>query len=292
LEEGIMKRAAALLAIIAIGLLTAAPSAPAQTTATATATCQPSTEGVSTLLSGTITPVPQTEFDISIVSSVRGQVFHITLPAGFDITGAGISVGPAPLGRLTITVFQDLNHNDVRDPGEPILASTFLTSPCRPGPTRAEQCSNGAWRAFGFFNSQGDCVAFVTTGGSNEPGQNVPGPPATQGPESVTGSGSSSFCGGTFTVNAQSGPSGVTGQVTCGSFFAGPVTCLNVTGNVALLTAQTSQFGSVALRITDNGATGDKVEATTGSGCTLPQPGYIDVGFFGGSITVVDAAAT
>jgi hypothetical protein len=291
LEELLMKRAAAFLSIAVVGLLAAAPSSPAQTTATASATCQPSTQGVFTTLSGSITPVPQTEFDLSIVSSVRGEVFHITLPAGFDITAASVSVGPAPLGRLTITVFRDLNQNDVRDPGEPILASTALTSPCRPGPTRAEQCSNGGWQAFGFFTSQGDCVAFTTTRGSNEPGQNVPGPPGQQGPESVTGSGSSSFCGGTFTVNALSGPSGLTGQVTCGSFFAGPVTCLNVTGNVALLTVQTPQFGSVALRITDNGTAGDRVEAAPGSGCTLPQPGYVDVGFSGGNITVVDGAA-
>ncbi len=104
----------------------------------------------------------------------------------------------------------------------------------------------------------------------------------------MTGSGDTSFCGGTFEVNAQSGPTGEdpTGQVTCGSFFGGPVTCLNVTGNVALLNIETSTFGTVALKITDFGTTGDRVEATTGSGCALPQAGYFDLGFSGGDITI------
>lgn len=286
-----MKRAAGLVLTAIVGLLAAAPSAPAQSTLTLSATeCQPSTGGVLTGLSGSITPVPETEFDISVVSSVSGEVFHFTLPAGFDITGVTIFVGPAPLGRLTATVFQDLDQDDVRDPSEPVLGSVAVTSRCHPGPTRAEQCSNGNWRTFGFFTSQGDCVAYVTTGGTNEPGQNEPGPPGGDlTPDSVTGSGTSSFCGGAFEVNAQSGPSGEdpTGQLTCGSFFGGPVTCLNVTGNVALLNVETSSLGTVALRITDLGTTGDRVEAIPGSGCDLPQASYVDVGF-SGDISVVD----
>jgi hypothetical protein len=283
-----MKRLAVLVSVTCVFLATGVPSASAQHTVTLTATgCQPTASGVFTSLTGSITPVPRTEFDISLVSSVRGEVFDITLPAGFDITGASTSVGPAPLGRLTSTVFQDLDQDNVRDPSEPILGTTALTSPCHPGPTRAEQCGNGGWQAFD-FTSQGDCVAFVTTGGKNEPGKNIPGPGAGPTRDSVTGSGTSSFCGGTFQVNAQSGPQGEnpTGQVTCGSFFAGPVTCLSVTGNVALLNIQTSTFGTVALRITDNGTTGDRVEAIPGSGCVLPQTGYVDVGFSGGDITV------
>jgi len=109
--------------------------------------------------------------------------------------------------------------------------------------------------------------------------------------DSVTGSGSSGFCGGPFTIDARSGPAGESpaGQVVCGSFFDGPVTCLNVQGNVALLTIATTQFGSVALRVTDNGVTGDVVEAIPGTGCAQPQPGYVDVGFTG-DIVIVDAA--
>ena len=42
-----------------------------------------------------------------------------------------------------------------------------------PLPTSAEQCKKGGYEAFNFEN-QGDCVSFVATEGSNEPGQNVP----------------------------------------------------------------------------------------------------------------------
>ena len=220
----------------------------------------------------------------------EGEVFHISLPAGFNITGISISVGPVPLGRLTTTLFQDMDQDDLRDPGEPTLGSTTLTSSCHPDPTRAQQCSNGGWRTFGLFSSQGDCVAFVTTRGANEPGQNVPGPPD-RNPDSVTGSGSSSFCGGAFEVN---GPKRTERRESdrpghlweFGFSFAGPVTCLNVTGNVALLNIESGSFGPVALRITDLGTTGDVVEANIGSGCDLPQAGYIDVGFSGGDITI------
>ena len=109
--------------------------------------------------------------------------------------------------------------------------------------------------------------------------------------DSVTGSGSSGFCGGSFTIDARSGPSGESpmGQVICGSFFDGPVTCLNVQGNAALLTIDTLQFGSVALRVTDNGPTGDVVEAIPGTGCAQAQSGYVDIGFIG-DIVIVDAA--
>jgi hypothetical protein len=110
---------------------------------------------------------------------------------------------------------------------------------------------------------------------------------AAQGPtrNSVMGSGTSAFCGGPFTINAQSGPSGVdaVGQVACGTLFSGPVTCLVVEGNVARLLAFTTQFGSVALRITDNGPQGDIVEARPVlAGCPRPLViGYLDLGFSG-----------
>jgi hypothetical protein len=281
-----VKRLATLLSITCVCLLGGAQSASAQAPVHVRE-CQATSLGAFAILTGSGLPVPSTEFDVSIVSSVRGEVFHITLPAGFDVNGISISVGPVPLGRLTTTLFQDLDQDDVQDAGEPTLSSTTLISNCHPGPTRAQQCSNGGWQTFGLFSSQGDCVAFVTTRGANEPGQNVPGPPD-RTPNSVTGSGSSSFCGGAFEVNAQSGPNGEnpTGQVTCGSFFAGPVTCLSVTGNVALLNIESGSFGTVALRTTDLGTTGDVVEANIGSGCDLPQAGYIDVGFSGGDITI------
>ncbi len=91
-------------------------------------------------------------------------------------------------------------------------------------------------------------------------------------------------------ITAQSGPSGEnpTGEVICSGFFGGPVTCLNVQGNVALLNART-ELGSVALRVTDNGPAGtDVVEAVIGSGCAQPQIAYLNLGFQGAAV-VVDA---
>lgn len=119
-----------------------------------------------------------------------------------------------------------------------------------------------------------------------------PAPPPLQ--DSVTGGGQSPLpgCNGGFEVDARSGPSGEnsTGQVTCGTFFAGPVTCLNVTGNVALLTVQTSGFGTVGLRITDNGATGDRLQGNPSPGCPTPLSGYTEFSF-SGDLVVLDAAA-
>jgi len=42
------------------------------------------------------------------------------------------------------------------------------------------------------------------------------------------------------------------------------------------------------LRVTDNGPTGDFVEAIPGSGCAQPQSSYVDLGF-SGDVVVVDA---
>lgn len=36
-------------------------------------------------------------------------------------------------------------------------------------PTSKDQCKDEAWRSFGVFKNQGDCVSFVTTGGKNPP---------------------------------------------------------------------------------------------------------------------------
>jgi hypothetical protein len=118
----------------------------------------------------------------------------------------------------------------------------------------------------------------------------APEPPPQPLQDTVAGTGTSGFCGGTFQVDARSGPSGEnpTGQLACGTFFSGPVTCLSVSGNVALLTTQTSQFGAVAVRITDNGPSADQVEAVPGTGCPTPVGSYIDMRFTG-DIVVVDA---
>ena len=39
-------------------------------------------------------------------------------------------------------------------------------------PTTTEGCKNYAWKAYGVFENQGDCVSFVQTQGKNEPGKN------------------------------------------------------------------------------------------------------------------------
>src|SRR5215210_4785289 len=114
--------------------------------------------------------------------------------------------------------------------------------------------------------------------------------------DSVTGSGIATNCGGDgrVDINAQSGPSGEnpTGQVTCGTLFGGPVTCLSVSGNVALLLTGSTSFGAVAVRVTDNG-TSDRLEAfptsfAPGGGCPTPLASYADFPFTG-DLVVVDA---
>ena len=173
-----MKRVLAIVSIAALYLIAGAQAASAQTTITMTVTgCEPTSTGVSTIVRGTLTPIPQTPFKISIVSNVQGEVAHISLPAGFDISDATATfLGPAPLGQLTAFAYQDLDGDDFPDPGE-IFAISSVKSPCHPGPPGAEQCSNGNWRAFGWFASQGDCVAFFRTRGANPPGQTVPNHP-------------------------------------------------------------------------------------------------------------------
>jgi hypothetical protein len=110
--------------------------------------------------------------------------------------------------------------------------------------------------------------------------------------DSVIGSGSSPLpgCNGAVEIGAQSGPSGEnpTGQVSCGTLFSGPVTCLRVSGNVALLTVQSPVFGAVGVRVTDLGSTDDRLEALPGTGCPTPLGAYSNLSFTG-SIVVHDA---
>jgi hypothetical protein len=120
----------------------------------------------------------------------------------------------------------------------------------------------------------------------------LPGVSGAQAPagDSVIGSGTSGIpgCNGPVEIDARSGPSGEnpTGQVDCGTLFSGPVTCLSVNGNVALLTVQSSVFGAVGVRITDL-PTGDRLEALLGPGCPTPLSSYIELQF-SGDIVVVD----
>ena len=123
----------------------------------------------------------------------------------------------------------------------------------------------------------------------------LPGVSSAQVPagDSVTGSGTSSIpgCNGSVRVDAHSGPNGEnpTGQVDCGTLFSGPVTCLSVNGNVALLSVQSAVFGAVGVRITDL-PTGDRLEAIPGLGCPTPLTFYVDLEF-SGDLVVVDGRA-
>jgi hypothetical protein len=67
-------------------------------------------------------------------------------------------------------------------PGENIFQqfmASDLTAVEPEMPTTKEVCKNGGYMTFPAlgFKSQGDCVSFVATGGTNEPGQNIPGVP-------------------------------------------------------------------------------------------------------------------
>jgi hypothetical protein len=123
----------------------------------------------------------------------------------------------------------------------------------------------------------------------------LPGAASAQVPvgDSVIGSGTSSIpgCNGPVEVDARSGPNGEnpTGQVDCGTLFSGPVTCLNVNGNVALLTVQSSVFGAVGVRIMDL-PTGDTLEGLPGDGCPTALPSYVQLQF-SGDLVVVDGRA-
>ena len=130
----------------------------------------------------------------------------------------------------------------------------------------------------------------------------APQPPRpTQDSVSESGATPITSCGGgtQVVINAQSGPSGEnpTGEMSCGGVngaVGGPVTCLSVTANVALLITGSPFFGPVAVRVTDNG-TSDRLEVfpisfapTGGPGCPTPRLFYFQFPFMG-DLVVVDA---
>jgi len=117
--------------------------------------------------------------------------------------------------------------------------------------------------------------------------------------DSVTGSGSSSGgLGFTFEIDAHSGPNGEnpTGQVTfrfasTGDVaFNGPVTCLAVNGNFAILDVDTPQFHTVGLEVTDS-PSGDLIRAIprTGQSSCSPIGSAADFPVTSGDVVVVDA---
>jgi hypothetical protein len=116
--------------------------------------------------------------------------------------------------------------------------------------------------------------------------------------DSVTGSGIAQP-GATFTfeLDAHSGPNGENpgGQVTFRDastgaiFFDGPVTCLDVSGNFALLSVASPQYGAVGLEVTDS-PSGDLIRGipTTTSICA-PLGIAVDFPVISGDVVVVDA---
>jgi hypothetical protein len=116
--------------------------------------------------------------------------------------------------------------------------------------------------------------------------------------DSVTGSGvarpGETF---TFEFDARSGPNGEspTGEVsfrfasTGEVFFAGPVSCLVVSGNFAILSVASTQFGSVGLEVTDSPG-GDLIRAIpTGLSACMPLGLAVDFPVISGDLVVVDA---
>jgi hypothetical protein len=101
----------------------------------------------------------------------------------------------------------------------------------------------------------------------------------------------------TFEFDARSGPSGEnpTGQVTFRStadgsvFFSGPVTCLDVNGNFAILNVDTPQFSAVGLEVTDS-PSGDLIRGIpTGISRCSPLGTAVVFPVISGDLVVIDA---
>ena len=124
--------------------------------------------------------------------------------------------------------------------------------------------------------------------------------PASGAPDEdfVTGTGTIEAGPFDISVDAHSDPSGgnpsgtVTVRFPTGDVFAsGPVTCLEVTGNTALLAFDGGGLGHVTLQIVDNAATGspDTIAINPppgGGGCVA---GGLEVPLVGGDFVVHDA---
>jgi FG-GAP-like repeat len=74
-------------------------------------------------------------------------------------------------------------------PAQSALGAGFGSDPL---PASHEECTNGGWRRFGVFKSQGDCVSFVATRGKNPPAFEPSPPQAIFAPPVHYGAGSGS----------------------------------------------------------------------------------------------------
>jgi hypothetical protein len=72
------------------------------------------------------------------------------------VGGNGYSVGTPAAATVTIA------DND--GPATPPV-----TNPPGDRPADKDECKDGAWKSFGVFKNQGDCVSWFATGGKNPP---------------------------------------------------------------------------------------------------------------------------
>jgi hypothetical protein len=64
---------------------------------------------------------------------------------------------PSPAGTVS------LSRSGVNEVGDIVVRDA------QPLPLSTAQCKNGAWKSYGVFRNQGDCVSFVATKGKNQP---------------------------------------------------------------------------------------------------------------------------
>jgi hypothetical protein len=122
--------------------------------------------GTKALESGTAFCIPSQASGDSASVAVAGTYTATIHAPGGTFTDRGTT-------NLSLFAREDLPQENVFR--ESLSSELAAVEPL--APTSKEDCKRGGWRnypALGFKN-QGDCVSFVTTGGKNEPGKNVPG---------------------------------------------------------------------------------------------------------------------
>jgi hypothetical protein len=87
---------------------------------------------------------------------------------------AATAFSPYVEGTYRVRVFTDADKDLKLDEGGEAAEDTFTVTCAHPLPTTRQECDKGDFQV---FKNRGDCVAFVSTKGKNEPGQNVPGSP-------------------------------------------------------------------------------------------------------------------
>jgi hypothetical protein len=86
-------------------------------------------------------------------------------------------INPLVEGTYTIRFVTDEDTDLELDPGGEVAEAQVTAHCAAPQPTTKEDCLKEGYRVYEVFKNQGDCVAFLSTDGKNEPGQNVPGSP-------------------------------------------------------------------------------------------------------------------